>query len=267
VLQKVKKSVLDCLLPHTNLKSLIIYGYGGKSFSNWVGHASFSNIASLCLDYCNHSCSLPMLGQLLSLQQLSIVRLSEVVTVGHEFDGIGSSSIKPFGALKVLSIKYMEKLEEWVSFENDGGAFPNLQELEVYECPMLTRRLPIHLPSLAKHKIRDCPQLVTSALCELDLPIHLEYLMLDGCHSFNSIPLDLLPKLQHLEIRFCRNLESIRVQEHHEHDLLLSLISIGVTSQPNNTQYCPLLAPLNQTSQEVTHPDTTPAEACLTAEF
>jgi hypothetical protein len=40
-----------------------------------------------------------------------------------------------------------------------------------------------------------------------------------------------------------------------------------VTSHPNDTQYCPLLAPLNQTSQEVTHHGTTPAEARLTAEF
>ena len=40
-----------------------------------------------------------------------------------------------------------------------------------------------------------------------------------------------------------------------------------VTSHPNDTQYCPLLAPLNQTSQEVTHPGTTLVEARLTAEF
>jgi hypothetical protein len=40
-----------------------------------------------------------------------------------------------------------------------------------------------------------------------------------------------------------------------------------VTSYPNDTQYCPLLATLNQTSQEVTHPGTAPAEARLTAEF
>jgi hypothetical protein len=44
-------------------------------------------------------------------------------------------------------------------------------------------------------------------------------------------------------------------------------INEAVTSHPNDTQYCPLLAPLNQTSQEVTHPGTTPAEARLTAEF
>jgi len=32
-------------------------------------------------------------------------------------------------------------------------------------------------------------------------------------------------------------------------------------------QYCPLLAPLNQTTQEVTHRGTTLAEARLTAKF
>jgi hypothetical protein len=41
----------------------------------------------------------------------------------------------------------------------------------------------------------------------------------------------------------------------------------GVTFHPNDTQYCPLLTPLNQTSQEVTHPGTTLAEARLTTEF
>jgi hypothetical protein len=36
---------------------------------------------------------------------------------------------------------------------------------------------------------------------------------------------------------------------------------------PPMTQYCPLLTPSNQTSQEVTHLGTTLAEARLTAEF
>jgi hypothetical protein len=42
---------------------------------------------------------------------------------------------------------------------------------------------------------------------------------------------------------------------------------VGVTSHSNDTQYCLLLASLNQTSQEVTHLGTTPAKARLTAEF
>jgi hypothetical protein len=41
----------------------------------------------------------------------------------------------------------------------------------------------------------------------------------------------------------------------------------SVIPHPNDKQYCPLLASPNQTSQEVTHPSTTLAEARLTAEF
>jgi hypothetical protein len=40
-----------------------------------------------------------------------------------------------------------------------------------------------------------------------------------------------------------------------------------VRSHPNDIQYCPLLAPINQTSQEVTYLGTTLAEARLTAEL
>jgi hypothetical protein len=39
-----------------------------------------------------------------------------------------------------------------------------------------------------------------------------------------------------------------------------------VTLHPNDTQYCLLSAPSNQTSQGVTHPGTTLTEARLTAE-
>jgi hypothetical protein len=40
-----------------------------------------------------------------------------------------------------------------------------------------------------------------------------------------------------------------------------------VTTHPQTTQYCPLLVPPNQTSQEVTHPGITLAKARLAAEF
>jgi hypothetical protein len=43
--------------------------------------------------------------------------------------------------------------------------------------------------------------------------------------------------------------------------------SSAITPHPNDTQYCPLLAPPNQTSQGVTHPDTTFVEAFLIVEF
>jgi len=72
-----------------------------------------------------------------------------------KFFGSGSSSVKPFWALNVLTFLSMAKWEEWVSFgaENGGGAFPQLEEFYIVDCPKLTGGLPIHLPSLAKLQI------------------------------------------------------------------------------------------------------------------
>ncbi|XP_059441963.1 putative disease resistance RPP13-like protein 1 [Corylus avellana] len=161
-ISECQRSVLDNLRPHSNLKSLTINDYGDKSFPDWVGHHSFSNIVSLHLNNCKHCPNLPPLGQLPSLQNLYVVGFEGVVKVDYEFYGSVSSSIKPFGALKVLRFEQMLKWEEWSSFgvENEGEAFPQLEELYVDDCPKLTGGLPVHLPSLTKLEIRKCPHLV-----------------------------------------------------------------------------------------------------------
>jgi hypothetical protein len=211
---EVQIMVLDSLQPHTNLKNLAINGYGGKSFPNWVGHASFIYIASLRLEYCNHCCSLPPLGQLPSLQNLSIVGLDKVVKVGREFYGNGSFSMKPFRSLKVLSFGNMLKWEIWFSFDTEieGGAFPNLRELEIYECPKLTRGLPVHLPSLTKFKILNCSQLVaplprSSSQCKMMLQNCNTVVLLNesstGIHELKTRQFDSLE----LTIQSCRKLE------------------------------------------------------------
>ncbi|KAF5445890.1 hypothetical protein F2P56_031565 [Juglans regia] len=175
-ISKDQRTVLDSLQPHRNLKSISINYYGGQNFPDWVGHNSFSNMTSLCLYMCNNCCTLPSLGQLPSLRDLSIIGLDEVVTVGPEFYCIGSCSTKSFGALEFLRFEKMLNWEIWFPFgvENEGGAFPYLKELYIDKCPKLTERLPIHLPSLAKLVIHECPQLMASlpkvsALCELEL--------------------------------------------------------------------------------------------------
>jgi len=313
-----QRTILYSLRPHTNLKSLTIQYYSGKSFSDWVGHPSFSNVASLSLESCKYCSSLPPLGQLSSLQNLSIFGFDEVLRVGQEFCGSGSSSVKPFGVLKVLSLTAMPKWEEWVSFgdENRDRAFQQLEKLYIKDCPKLTGGLLVHLSSLSKLDIINCPQLVAplplnptirelglsdcnemllkelptgmeklvingfnaleslpkgmidsnSSLQELkiyycsslmslpndglpstlkilyifkcmklELSTHLDYsslekLCLRNCGSLKSFPLDLFPKLDHLEIMEYRNLESLTVPEHYEHDLVTLQIDIS---------YCP----------------------------
>jgi hypothetical protein len=138
-----QRTILDGLQPHSNLKSLTINNYGGQSFPDWVGHDSFFNMVSLHLNKCKFCCNMPSLGQLPSLQNLSIVEFDGVVRVGPGFYGSGSSSIRPFKALKVLRFELMLKWEEWFSFGagNEGEAFPLLQELYICDCPQANRKV------------------------------------------------------------------------------------------------------------------------------
>ncbi|XP_059440897.1 putative disease resistance RPP13-like protein 1 [Corylus avellana] len=217
-----QRTILDCLQPHSNLESLTIKYYSSKSFSDWVGHHSFSNIASLYLYDCKYCCSLPPLGQLPSLKDLSFIQFDEVVKVDREFYGDGSFSIKPFGALKVLRFKQMSKWEEWLS---ESGDFPLLQELYICDCPKLTRELPIHLPSLIKLEIKECPLLVSSlprapSICQLnltgcnkdllkDLPTKIQILKVGGFDALDSLAIAMKESsysLQELEISNCSSL-------------------------------------------------------------
>jgi Leucine-rich repeat (LRR) protein len=149
------RSVLDNLQPHSNLKSLTINNYGAESLPDWVGHHSFSNIVSVHLENFKHCPNLPPLGQLPSLQNLSVVGFEGVVMVNREFYGSDSSSVKPFGALKVLRFEQMLNWEEWSYFgdENEGGTFFQIKELCIVSCPKLRGGLPVQLPSLTKLEI------------------------------------------------------------------------------------------------------------------
>jgi hypothetical protein len=221
-------SVLDNLRPHINLKSLTINNYGGESLPDWVGHHSFSNIASLCLENCKHCHNLPPLGQLPCLQDLSVFGFEVVIKVDREFNGSDSSTIKPFGALKILRFKGMLNWEEWSSFgaENEDEGFPQLEELYIYNWPKLKGGLPVHLPSLAKFQIRNCPQLVASlprapvvrelllADCNKvmlkELPTKLRKLVIERFDALESLPMGMVASnncLQELKISACMKLE------------------------------------------------------------
>ncbi|KAG7947873.1 hypothetical protein I3843_14G116700 [Carya illinoinensis] len=207
----------------------------GESFPSWVGHHSFPYVTSIHLENCKYCCSLPALGQLPSLQNLSIVGFDGIVAVGEEFYGsTGSSSIKPFGALKVFKFEGMLNWEKWSSFgdENEGGAFHCLEKLYIRRCSKLTGDLPIHLPSLGILEITDCPKMLASlprapAIDELklsncnqdilrELPIHVKKILtiegfdaVDMSDIFSRMPLPVgvLPStFKTLEIWNCKKL-------------------------------------------------------------
>ncbi|KAJ6934579.1 disease resistance protein [Populus alba x Populus x berolinensis] len=244
-------STLEKLEPNRNVKYLQIDGYGGVRFPEWVGESSFSNIVYLKLSKCTNCTSLPPLGQLASLEYLSIEAFDKVVTVGSEFYGNCTAKEKPFKSLKTLRFEWMPEWREWISDEGSREAFPLLEVFSIKKCPNLTKALPGHnLPRLTSLKIEGCEQLATPLpriprLLSLEvsgchslesLPgeivqMDLEEITIKGCASLKCVALDLLPKLKSLYIFDCPDLESLCAHERPLNDLT-SLHSLKINKCP-----------------------------------
>ncbi|KAF3436957.1 hypothetical protein FNV43_RR19710 [Rhamnella rubrinervis] len=133
------EEILGELQPHTNIKFLKITYYGGERFPKWVGDHSFCNIEKIHLTGCKKCCLLQPFGQLPCLKQLEIMGLDELVKIGDEFYYSDCSMIKPFRCLELLSFSTMQKWQEWSFIGGDiGGAFPQLKDLSLVDCPELT---------------------------------------------------------------------------------------------------------------------------------
>nr|XP_034892116.1 putative disease resistance protein RGA3 [Populus alba] len=205
-------STLEKLEPNRKVKDLEIDGYGGVRFPEWVGESFFSNIVSLKLSGCTNCISLPPLGQLASLEDLSIEGFDKVETVSSEFYGNCTAMKKPFKSLKTLSFRRMPEWREWISDEGSREAFPLLEWLSIHECLNLAKALPCHhLPRVTRLTIHGCKQLATP----LPRFPRLHSLEVSGSHSLESLgcsEVELCPEggfpstLQSLEIWGCNKL-------------------------------------------------------------
>ncbi|KAG2671914.1 hypothetical protein I3760_13G015200 [Carya illinoinensis] len=178
--------VLNMLQPHNNLKELTIECYGGIECPTWLGCPLFPNMVILIIENCEKCTSLPAIGQLPSLNVLSIGGMASVKNVGPEFCGDGSS--QPFRSLETLHFKDMKEWENWIPCEE----FPKLRELLLRGCPRLLGKLPNHLPLLNIVVIYGCGQLVVSIssfpeLCELTIERWKGMMVCGGKVDFNSL--------------------------------------------------------------------------------
>ncbi|KAL5803767.1 hypothetical protein ACOSQ3_030567 [Xanthoceras sorbifolium] len=177
--EAVEKEILDMLQPHRNLKELVIKGYGGILFPSWLGDPSFSNMGVLRLQNCERCTSLPSLGLLCLLKDLTIEGMTGLKSIGSEIYGEGVS--KPFQSLENLCFADLEEWEHWDPVEENEQVerFPRLRKLSVARCPKLAGKLPNHLPSLEELVIHECAKLVVPFT---SLPM-LGKLEIDGCRS------------------------------------------------------------------------------------
>ncbi|KAK2640072.1 hypothetical protein Ddye_027867 [Dipteronia dyeriana] len=156
----VEQNVLAMLQPHQHLEKLTITCYGGTRFPSWVGHALFSKMTVLRLERCEKCTSLPSLGLLILLQDLTIKGMKILQCIGSEIYG----AEKPFQSLKTLCFEDLPELENWEPNKENKyvNAFTCLQKFSIVNCPKLSRQLPDCLPSLEKLEITNCKQLEIS---------------------------------------------------------------------------------------------------------
>uniref|UniRef100_A0ACD5TLH9 Uncharacterized protein n=1 Tax=Avena sativa TaxID=4498 RepID=A0ACD5TLH9_AVESA len=154
--------VLESLRPHNNLEHLYIGGHRGPSCPTWLDcKLSVKGLKSLQLDDVAWK-TLPSLGQMWVLDELSLKRIHILNEFGpNHFGPITEPS---FCILKRLTLFRLERLEKWV-VGDAPRLFSGLQVLSIVECPELLE-LPFvnnthFLPNLGEFIIRTCPKLMS----------------------------------------------------------------------------------------------------------
>ncbi|KAK6124954.1 hypothetical protein DH2020_041299 [Rehmannia glutinosa] len=219
----VRTEVMESLQPPPNLRRLTILDYQGSKFPGWIT-SPLNNLKVLEIQECNYCSTLPPLGKLPGLEELSVWTMSRFTFLDREFLGIAgdnnaslpsSEVIISFPKLKRLSFWNCPNWKDWedITAEEADNAnlsiFPCLKELEI-ECCRLTK-LPHHLlrkaPSLERLEILDC----NVAMEALQPPPNLRLLTILDFQGTKfpgwiTSPLNNLKVLQIQECNYCSTL-------------------------------------------------------------
>ncbi|CAA2974824.1 disease resistance RPP13 1 [Olea europaea subsp. europaea] len=242
--------VLNALKPHKNLSTLEIMYYGGENFSKWIGDSEFAKLAKISFEFCKNCTTLPPLGQLPSLRDLSIRGIDQVKVIGTEFYGNRGHGELPFPSLTSLTFEDMPNWEEWRGIK-DVIELPWLDKLNIRSCSKLVRLPDLLLPSLRELEAIECNKVVlhhmrklesltriqltnicglTSVIKAFDqFPSTLESLSVDGCEDLVTLlPSDdtaqNLVSLWEVYVESCPRLSSLQ-----EIDVLPGLRSLTIT--------------------------------------
>lgn len=223
--RNVSKDVVEGLQPHSNLKELMIEGYGATTSPSWMlqGHI-FTKLQSLHVGNCRLLVVLPPFGKFPSLKHLTLDNLPSVKHV----DG---TSFGCLPSLEDLDISSMTSWIKWLHAEEDHGPLlPHITRFQLHNCPSL-EEVPYlsFMSSLSELDISVCgnfdkalPQYVQLLAClkklrlsYVDHPVlfsghqlkSLEYLYLRKCGGLRLIDgLHCFPSLRQVNVYGCPNI-------------------------------------------------------------
>ncbi|XP_027335271.1 putative disease resistance protein RGA1 isoform X2 [Abrus precatorius] len=134
--------LLENLEPHRNLKRLVVCGYPGMRFPDWL--SLLTNVVEISLFYLRNCGFLPPLERLPSLKSLQMDSLDELEYIYLYEDGF---AITFFPSLESLMLEDCPKFRGWRRRGDDINdshnlssslSFPQLSHLQLYLCPQLT---------------------------------------------------------------------------------------------------------------------------------
>ncbi|KAM2279170.1 hypothetical protein ACFX1S_040045 [Malus domestica] len=171
---------MEVLQPHSNLKQLTVWFYGGVRFASWF--SSLINIVNLKLYGCERCQHLPPLDHLPSLKKLDLRRLekleyillSEKESSNSMSDEMMRISFFP-SSLENLFISQCPVLKGWWRAHAHNSAssssstenlslpsFPSLSTLSIWDCPNLTS-MPLY-PNVESIELKNTSWKVVDSL-------------------------------------------------------------------------------------------------------
>ncbi|KAL2458369.1 putative disease resistance RPP13-like protein 1 [Abeliophyllum distichum] len=203
--------VLDALKPHENLSSLQIISYGGAKFPSWIGDLSFSMLTTISFLFCKKCSTLPTLGKLPLLKDLSVQGMDHVKAIGTEFYGNVCDGESLFPSLENLTFMNMSQWEEWHGLAPGAQRtieIPKLRRFCIRRCPKLVSLPTFSFPSLENLVFEDMSQweewhgLASEAQYAIEIP-NLCTFQISGCPKLVSLPTFSFPSLRELRVKEC----------------------------------------------------------------
>ncbi|KAM2509228.1 hypothetical protein ACFX1W_031340 [Malus domestica] len=261
--EKVIIMSMEVLQPHSNLKKLSVWYYGGVRFPIWF--SSLINLVDLRLWGCHRCQHLPPLDHFPSLKYLDLIGFEKLEYISDDTSSGNSMSDEMMTSLEGLWVESCPVLKGWWRAHTHNNAssssstenlslpsFPGLSTLWISNCPNLTC-MPLY-PNVERIDLNGCSSKVVDSLfvrgasdithdVGVDVSAssssphffkltHLSLSNIEDLECVTSLGMGNVPSLQSLDIKDCPNLALL---PYHGMGNLASFRELTVTNCSNLT--------------------------------